>query len=112
MLLRLGGLFFLVTVLFWLWAIFDAITAPEDQVRVLPKRAWILLVLIGLEFGAAAWTIFGRPKASAPTGPRAGAAGMLGSLFDSSPNRPGGSPRRRPPAPKGPDDDEEFLRGL
>jgi hypothetical protein len=94
MLLKLGGLFFLVSVLFWLWAIFDSLTCDEKRVRNLPRWAWVVVILVFLEFGALAWALFGRPRGAqlAARGSRA-----------QSP-RGGG--------PVGPDDDPEFLRNL
>ena len=62
MLLKLGGLFFLVCVLFWLWAIFDSLTCDDKRVRNLPRWAWVVVILVFLEFGALAWVMFGRPR--------------------------------------------------
>jgi hypothetical protein len=96
MLLRLGGLFFLIATVFWLWAIFDSITSDAAQVRNLPKIAWVIVVFLGLEFGAAAWVLLGRPRKQPYAGPRS-------TLRP----RPSG-----PPGPVGPDDDPDFLRKL
>jgi hypothetical protein len=96
MLLKLGGLFFLISVVFWLWAIFDCLTSDTKRVRNLPRWAWVAVVLVFLEFGALAWVIFGRPRASKP------------AARGSSPHlQPGRSTR-----PVGPDDDPDFLRNL
>jgi Phospholipase_D-nuclease N-terminal len=92
MLLRMGGLSFLVTVLFWLWAIFDCLTCDDRRVRNLPRWAWVAVILMSLQFGALAWTLFGRPRAGQL---------MVGSRSRSS---RGG--------PVGPDDDPDFLRTL
>ena len=43
---ELDGLIALLVFGFWLFAIFDAITAPEAEVRNLPKGMWIFLVII------------------------------------------------------------------
>jgi hypothetical protein len=93
MLLKLGGLFFLVSVVFWLWAIFDSLTCDDKRVRNLPRWAWVVVILVFLEFGALAWTIFGRPR-----------GGQL--VADGS--------RPQPPrgGPVGPDDDPDFLRNI
>ena len=93
MLLKLGGLFFIASLLFWLWAIFDSITAEPGRIRNLPKIAWVIVILIFLEFGALAWVLFGRPR-NTPHATSARGAG----------NRPAG--------PRGPDDDPDFLKGL
>jgi Phospholipase_D-nuclease N-terminal len=93
MLLKLGGLFFLVSVVFWLWAIFDSLTADAKRVRNLPRWVWVVLIMVFLEFGALGWLLFGRPQ-----------AGQLVA---------GGS-RQQPTRgrPVGPDDDPEFLRNI
>jgi hypothetical protein len=93
MLLKLGGLFFLVSVLFWLWAIFDSLTCDDRRVRNLPRWAWVVVILVFLELGALAWAIFGRPH-----GRQLAARGTR-----LQPTRSG---------PIGPDDDPDFLRNL
>jgi len=100
--IRLLGPFVLVGVVVWLYALFDAISSDADQVRNLPKLAWVFIILILDVVGAALWFIAGRPRAVA---------------------RPGGLPykgnvgRRPLPPPahggqRAPDDDPEFLRSL
>jgi hypothetical protein len=96
MLFRLGGLFFVIAVVFWLWAIFDSITSENDRIRNLPKLAWVLIVLLFFELGALAWVLLGRPRNQPFTGPR-------------SPLRPRPS---GPQGPVGPDDDPDFLRKI
>jgi hypothetical protein len=95
MLLKLGGVFFIASLVFWLWAIFDSITSEKDRVRNLPKVAWVIIVLIFFEVGALAWALLGRP----PTGPQPGSG-------------PRGTLRPRPGGPVGPDDDPDFLRKI
>ncbi|WP_432510297.1 PLD nuclease N-terminal domain-containing protein [Kineococcus sp. SYSU DK001] len=70
------------------WCLVSIVQAPEGTVRSLPKWAWILLVLFFPLAGGLAYVIAGRPT--------------------------GLPPRSRAPrqAPRGPDDDEDFLRGL
>jgi hypothetical protein len=106
MLLKLGGLFFLISVLFWLWSIFDCLTSDTKRVRNLPRWAWVALILVFLEFGALAWVIFGRP--------RAGQAAARGSLRKPKPGdrMPGHGSTPRASRPVGPDDDPEFLRNI
>jgi|SRR2546425_7015209 len=99
MLLRLGGLFFVLGLVFWLWAIFDAITTENDKVRNLPKVAWVVILLVFFEIGpivALAWLLLGRPHNQPFAGPR-------GALRP----RPNG-----PHGPVGPDDDPDFLRKI
>lgn len=73
-----------------IYAVIDAIQTEETKVKHLPKIAWILLILIFAPIGAIAWLVAGRRR-----GPETG-------------NR-----RPNPPsAPRGPDDDPDFLRNL
>jgi hypothetical protein len=100
MFIRLGGLFTLVAVLVWLYAIFDALTAPPDRVRRLPKAVWVIIVILLFEIGAVAWFIWGRPRAETNPGTRQLPFGRAGY----------GAPRSgRSVAP---DDDPEFLKRL
>jgi hypothetical protein len=71
------------------WALADAIQTPPNQVRALPKAAWLVLVLVPF-LGGLAWFAVGRSDEVAPTPRRA----------------------RTPRGPIGPDDDPEFLRRL
>ncbi|GLK07791.1 PLDc N-terminal domain-containing protein [Streptosporangium carneum] len=80
---------------FWLYCLFDAITTPDEETRNLPKLLWVIIVLLLPLAGGVFWLLLGRPN-----GPRA--AGTL----------PPGDGRARPQAPKGPDDDPDFLRDL
>ncbi|NUR85874.1 MAG: PLDc_N domain-containing protein [Nonomuraea sp.] len=73
---------------FWLYALFDVITTPEDEVRNVPKSVWVLVVALIPLLGGIIWILRGRPLA-----PRQ-------SLVPPSAQ------------PKGPDDDPEFLRDL
>jgi hypothetical protein len=116
MLIRLGGLFFLISLIFWLWALFDALTAEPTRVRLLPKLLWFVVVLLLFEVGALAWVVFGRPRAGQPNRTGGRSSGPLGS-FDlgdlGSFGRPSSSrPSRNRNRPVGPDDDPDFLRGL
>jgi hypothetical protein len=73
-----------------IYAVIDAIQTEDSRVRYLPKIIWILLILLFAPIGPIAWFITGRER-----GPQSGRP------------RPG-----RPPAPRGPDDDPDFLRNL
>lgn len=57
-----GGIFGLVLLGFWLWAMFDVITTDESLVRNLPKLVWLLLVVFLSPIGAVAWLLLGRPQ--------------------------------------------------
>lgn len=72
---------------FAVWALLDLASTPRTRVRVLPKPAWAVLILVVPVLGPLAWLALGRSPAT--------------------PSRPG--PPSRPLAP---DDDPEFLRKL
>ncbi|MEW9264142.1 PLDc N-terminal domain-containing protein [Kineococcus endophyticus] len=73
---------------FTVWCLVSIVQAPEGALRNLPRWAWLLLVLFFPLVGGIAYVIAGRPT-------------------DQPPRSYGARP-----APRGPDDDEEFLRGL
>lgn len=80
---------------FWLYSLFDVITTPEEEVRNVPKPLWVLVVALVPLVGGAVWMLRGRPQPDREAWP--------------VPPQPG---TRRRSAPKGPDDDPEFLRDL
>ncbi len=59
--LYFGGLFGVVTLCLWIFAIVDVITTDEGSVRNLPKIGWLLLVLLFPLVGSIAWLVAGRP---------------------------------------------------
>jgi hypothetical protein len=73
-----------------IYAVIDAIQTEDQRVQHLPKIVWILLILLFPWVGAIAWFFAGRQG-----GPLNGRTG---------PNYP--------TAPRGPDDDPDFLRTL
>lgn len=75
-----------------IYSVIDAIQTEDSRVRHLPKIIWIVLILLSAPsgIGAIAWLVTGRQK-----GPR---TGQRGSSY--------------PTAPRGPDDDPDFLRSL
>lgn len=75
---------------FWLYSLFDVVTTPEDEVRNVPKSVWILTVALVPLLGGIIWLMRGRPRAVREPWPVPSAQ----------------------PAPKGPDDDPDFLREL
>ena len=111
MLVRFGGILFLVALAVWLYSVLDAMTADRELVRGLPKGAWIAVVLLTFEIGAIAWLVWGRPRGTAPRArPRLGSTGRT-----AWPARPAGRPGSGafgPPGPVAPDDDPEFLARL
>jgi hypothetical protein len=76
---------------FWLYSLFDVVTTPEDEARSIPRTLWALIVIFIPVAGGLLWFLLGRPLA-------------------------GGGGRKGPPprgeAPKGPDDDPDFLRDI
>lgn len=55
----------IVTVLslvFWVYVLFDVIGSEAEWVRLLPKPAWAVIVLFLPKIGAAAWFLLGRPR--------------------------------------------------
>ncbi|MEW2358183.1 PLDc N-terminal domain-containing protein [Spirillospora sp. NPDC029432] len=84
----------LVLIGVWLFALFDVLTTDEAGVRHLPKFGWFLVVLLGFAAGALLWLALGRVRGTAARG------------------GPPAGPGSRAEAPKGPDDDPEFLRDL
>ena len=71
---------------FTVYCVVSIVQAPDGAVRNLPKWGWLLLVLFFPLAGGLAYVIAGRPIGSAVYRPRQ--------------------------APRGPDDDEDFLRKL
>ncbi|WP_337060379.1 PLDc N-terminal domain-containing protein [Kineococcus sp. G2] len=72
------------------YCLVSIVQAGDGELRTLPRWGWLLLVVLVPLFGAVGYLVAGRPTASS-------------------------APRSRPgyrPGPKGPDDDEDFLRGL
>lgn len=79
-----------------IYALIEAIGTEKERVRILPKPAWIISIILVPPVGAILWLIFGYRRL-----PRGGFSG------DSFPGR-----KQRPAQPKSPDDDEEFLRQI
>jgi hypothetical protein len=105
-----GALVFVV-IIFWLWAIFDSATSDRTQVRLLPKLAWVVLIVVLFELAplvVLAWVMLGRPRGARspmPSSLRSGWSALgAGGRGGYKP-----SPKSRP---IGPDDDPDFLSGL
>ena len=82
-------LIYVVPIAIVLYAFFDCASTPQENVRNLPKWAWLLIILLFDVLGSVAWFIGGRPKKG----------------------KSGRWPTRRP-GPIAPDDDPDFLRKL
>ena len=120
-----GALFALFMTGFWLYCLTDAILAPAPECRGLTKSTWVALIAVTFICGALAWLIVRQPirgstKPLAPEDPdRFDGVDYLGSLRwtdadDAVARHPAGRARviGTDTEPKGPDDDQEFLRAL
>lgn len=82
---------FVVELALLVYCLIDLWQADAARVRNLPKVVWVLLIVVVPLVGGVAWLVLGRPQS-----------------LDG-----GATPGSRPPqAPRGPDDDPDFLRGL
>lgn len=97
---RLYALLFLSQVALAATALISCLSAERDQIRALPRFAWVLIILVLPLVGPTAWFLAGRPV---PTDRAAGTApgGALGQF----------RPRERT-RQAAPDDDPEFLKSL
>ena len=94
-------LFPLLVLVVTIYALVECIQTEDEQVRNLPKLVWILLIIIAPLVGGVAWLIAGRPQSLLPGGGPGGQEPGTGTTG-----------RNKPQAPRGPDDDPDFLRGL
>jgi len=103
----------------WLYCLADAALTPAAEFRGLSKNAWIYIIAATFVAGAFAWLIARRSWrtkswVTAKAGPRA----VAGGDFSWYPTWAADTAITRHPAgrslqiPKGPDDDEDFLRQL
>jgi len=91
-------------------ALFDCATTEPERVRSLPKRVWILLIIVLSPIGGIAWFVNGRvpddePELDHVARPERPAA------IDSDSDA-GTISTEPPPRVLPPDDDPEFLRQL
>ena len=78
----------------WAFCLIDAATTPREAVRLLPKLAWVIVVVLLWVPGAVLWLLLGRPRreyAVADVAPRADT-----------------SPRADQPRVLGPEDAPDF----
>ena len=113
---------------FWLYCLTDAILTPAPDCRGLPKQGWVAVIAVTFIAGALAWLVVRRPVSDSarvamptlrwdPDGSYdAGDAEnqVWTDADDAAARHPAGRGKaaNRHAAPKGPDDDPEFLRAL
>jgi hypothetical protein len=120
-----GALLALFMTGFWLYCLTDAILTPAADCRGLRKQGWVALIAVTFIAGAFAWLVVRRPvRDPAQPAPRwdpdgSEGEGDAGSLTwtaadDAVARHPAGRGKVADPlsAPKGPDDDREFLAVL
>jgi len=124
-----GALFALFMTGFWLYCLTDAILTPAAECRGMSKPAWIVVITLTFVGGAIAWLVV-RPSARNSSVPSVSTSRwdpdgsddenyFLSALWteadDAAARHPAGRARVADGtlrAPKGPDDDLEFLRAL
>jgi len=100
--IRFEGGFFLLILALDVFCVIDLIQTRDDEVRNLPKIAWLILILLFPPIGSIAWLAAGRPQ----SGTRS--SSPYERSADSFPeyDRPGRA------AGVTPESDEEFLRKI
>jgi peptidoglycan/LPS O-acetylase OafA/YrhL len=119
-----GALFALFMTGFWLYCLTDAILTPAPECRGLSKPAWIAVIAVTFIAGALAWLIVRRPVHDSVRSmpgrnhqrPDRGdfADEVWTTADDAAVRHPAGRAMVTDPQaePKGPDDDQAFLRAL
>ena len=59
---RLAVIAAIIVLALTIFSIIDCSRTPENQIRSLPKWAWLVIILFVPGIGALAWIIAGRPK--------------------------------------------------
>ncbi len=98
--IRVEGGFVLLLLALDVFCVIDLIQTREDEVRNLPKIAWLLLILLFPPIGSIAWLAAGRPQ----SGGQPRSAYQRATPAYPEYDRPG---RAAGPTPES---DEEFLR--
>ena len=128
-----GALLALFMMGFWLYCLTDAILTPAAECRGMSKSAWIAVITLTFIGGAVAWLIIREPVVKEPVreplrspdaslapvphpddrGGRYFRRGQWTDADDAVARHPAGRARTSGArAPRGPDDDSEFLRAL
>jgi hypothetical protein len=98
-----GALLALFMTGFWLYGLTDVILTPAAACRGLSKAAWIAVIVVTFIGGAFAWVIVRRPVREPVN---------IAVPLPGYPEYDGDDSALYPVAPRGPDDDREFLRAL
>jgi hypothetical protein len=93
---RFFSLLFLIDLALVVVALIDCLSTERDEVRALPRFAWVILIVLFSPVGPIVWFYAGRPQPD-PVHTQA---------------RAGYINRVRPKRPVAPDDDPDFLSGL
>ena len=119
-----GALFALFMTGFWFYCLTDAILTPAPECRGLCKRGWVAVIAVTFICGACAWLIVRRPARDSARLPMPvtyiseDGSHLVSPIWtdadDAAARHPAGLGEATGPrsAPKGPDDDPEFLRAL
>lgn len=81
----------------WLYCVLDVLRTDDSEFRHLSRRGWFAVAFFGFVIGSVLWLLEGRDRRRVPV---PGAPMSAGGL------PPDGG------APRGPEDDPEFLRDL
>lgn len=96
---RLFALLFLANIALIVIALINCLSADADEVRALPRIAWVFIILLFSPIGPIVYLVAGRPLAS-------------GTKSGRWPPGNGFPEAKRPQRPIAPDDDPDFLKGL
>jgi hypothetical protein len=119
-----GALFALFMTGCWLYCLTDAILTPAPECRGLSKQAWVAVIAATFIGGAFAWLVVRRPARVVTPVPRwrpddaeaedSASSQRWTAADDAVARHPAGRAKvaDHQAAPKGPDDDREFLRAL
>ena len=97
---RLFALLFVLNVALVALALISCLSADSDEVRALPKVAWVFIILLFAPIGPIAWFLAGRPQHA-----EARSNGWRPTIG-------GAAAAPAPRRPVAPDDDPEFLASL
>lgn len=103
----LRALIYILPLALTIYAFIDCLNTPEDEVKHLPKVAWIFIILLFWIAGPVVWLVGGRER-------RARAAGGFGGSFGAGGAGDGDWSRGRRGGGQwvAPDDNPDFLKSL